>query len=87
MTRDEALARGSTTYQGEPCVKGHNGKRYTSSYNCWECTRRRVGKQRHPATHHKPTIKPAQSKPLPSPHVIQSDWMKPPTKAQLMGRR
>jgi hypothetical protein len=36
--RRKAILRGEKTYLGEPCSKGHNGLRYTSSKSCVECT-------------------------------------------------
>jgi hypothetical protein len=88
MTRQEAIAQGVKTYIGAPCRKrGHGGKRYVSDASCVECKYARGWAKRNPASHHKPRIVAAPAKPMPSPHVIESDWLKPPTKQQLMARR
>ncbi len=42
MTRNEAIARGLTTYNtGKPCKRGHHSERYVSTHNCAECLRER----------------------------------------------
>lgn len=37
LARKEAIARGDRHYQGEPCTKGHGGKRFVSTRQCVEC--------------------------------------------------
>jgi len=32
-----AMERGDSTYMGNPCYKGHSGKRYTCGGHCYEC--------------------------------------------------
>ena len=39
------------------------------------------------AHHRGPRLATVIPKPLPSPHVVESDFLKPPTLAQCMGRR
>lgn len=97
MTLTEARSRGAKRYQGSPCPWGHTGERYTSSQNCCACTGAKANKKATEKSHHraralkpspyhqKPAEKPKAA--MPEPHVIQSDFIKPPTKAQLMSRR
>lgn len=35
----DAAAVQSTKYQGEPCARGHDGVRYTTSRGCVQCTK------------------------------------------------
>lgn len=35
--RDLALERGESTFNGNPCIYGHDGLRYTIGGNCWHC--------------------------------------------------
>lgn len=37
ISRPEALRLGAIKYQGEPCARGHSGKRYTASGSCVDC--------------------------------------------------
>jgi len=94
MTREEAIAVGAKTYMGKPCCRGHDGKRYVLGRHCCKCKNGMGGNNRHLEPSHdiergpRPRRKfPEKSKPLPSPHVLESDWLKPITKAQLMAGR
>lgn len=37
--REAAAGRGETTYQGEPCKRAHDGRRYTLTGGCCACDR------------------------------------------------
>lgn len=37
--REAAASRGETTYQGNPCKRGHDGKRFTLTGGCCACDR------------------------------------------------
>lgn len=37
IARTKALESGDKFYQGQPCINGHSGKRYTANRSCYEC--------------------------------------------------
>lgn len=51
MTRDEAIAAGSSTYDSnKPCPNGHLGKRRTHNYVCLDCHRKTTRDKKTPET-------------------------------------
>ena len=45
MNRKEAIIKGEKYYKGNPCKKGHSGKRYVSNGGCIECEYLRISKR------------------------------------------
>lgn len=82
MNRDQARIADARFYTGPTCPLGHT-RRYTTSGHCVECKSNSVKTSKPYHQKPAPQAKPA----MPEPHVIQSDWMKSPTKQQLMARR
>ena len=45
MNRDNARASGALTYQGRPCIRGHDGVRYAGSQQCVTCAKETTAAQ------------------------------------------
>lgn len=81
--RRAAEIAGRRTYYGEPCFNGHDGVRYTRTQRCVMCTDaeatvRRVAKKARVAE---------LAAEVPEPRGMTEPFIRPPTRAQLMGRR
>lgn len=88
--RQAALDAGARMYvEDKACTHGHL-VRYTATGNCVECRRRNaVAAYADDATTTK-SMRPEKVSTLPPARalpVIQSDWLQPPTLAQLMAGR
>ena len=88
--REDARVLGHKTYIGGPCKHGHDGTRYVSSKGCVQCEREKQARLSPPQHRgrYKEQPKPARRKvPDCALPVYQSDFIKPPTRAQLMAGR
>lgn len=90
--RAEARALGAAHYfTGEPCKFGHVAKRIVRNGSCYECFRiadnRRRRERRSQMSLDIARRSRAKPSRVPPPHVAQSDFLKPLTRDQLMGRK
>lgn len=73
----------------KPCPLDGTHERYIATNHCCECRARANGVHKRNVV--QPSVKKpklvARAVPPAHPHVIESDWIKPPTKAQLMAGR
>lgn len=91
MTREEAKAAGLKRYQGQSCVRGHDGTRFTSSGECVACKRERVRRYRGNGSKREPRQPPHRLRPqlaeavhTPELPVAHSDFIQAITRERLM---
>ena len=84
MNIEEAIAAGSKRYLGKPCKRGHAGWRWVRDNDCCDCDAARV--RQLAASRIKPQAPPRPIMALPSARQA-SDFIQPPTRAQLMAGR
>lgn len=81
---------------GKICPADGTRERYRASGKCCACKARSQQEWNSGRIHNnerpqgivpKRRIAAKPQKPMPHPHVIESDFIRPPTKAQLMGRK
>jgi hypothetical protein len=61
VTKAEAIKRGLKTYDGEPCKRGHSGKRFVKGDKCVPCNVERTRKFREKAETTKSKLAPARA--------------------------